>query len=63
MENVKVKKTNKELLDNITKTLSELKLDTDIIKVEIDTIKNIVKYKYSEKKIEKEEISVGWRIF
>lgn len=55
-----VKKTNKELLDSIVKTLAELKKDTHLIKVEIDTIKNIVKFKYDEEKIAKEDISKGW---
>ena len=58
MENVKL--TNKELLDSIVKTLSELKKETHLIRVEIDTIKNIVKFKYDEKKIHKENISTGW---
>lgn len=58
-----VKKTNKELLDSIVKTLGELKKDTHLIKVEIDTIKNIVKFKYDEEKIAKEDISVGWRLW
>tara|TARA_R100000951_G_scaffold116371_1_gene127869 strand:- start:916 stop:1101 length:186 start_codon:yes stop_codon:yes gene_type:complete len=58
-----VKRTNKELLDSIVKTLAELKKETHLIKIEIDTIKNIVKFKYSEEKIAKEEISTGWRIF
>ena len=55
-----VKKTNKELLDSIVKTLAELKKDTHLIKVKIDTIKNIVKFKYDEEKIAKEDISKGW---
>ena len=58
-----VKKTNKELLDSIVETLGELKKDTHLIRVEIDTIKNIVKFKYDEKKIEKEDISLGWRLW
>ena len=55
-----VKKTNKELLDSIVETLAELKKETHLIRIEIDTIKNIVKFKYSEKKIHKENISTGW---
>jgi hypothetical protein len=55
-----MRKKNKDLLENITKVLGELKQDTHLIKVEIDTIKNIVKFKYDEKKIEKEDISKGW---
>ncbi len=55
-----VKRSNKQLLENITKVLGELKKDSHLIKVEIDTIKNIVKFKYDEKKIEREDISKGW---